>query len=143
MEVVQEVDSLAVRVTTDDDMLHVVEDTGQLEHSRLRGHTVGRDLGAGGKIFNNHDESAEWTDQPVRNHVAGISDDEHFANFSHGEPRRQHPGVDTGHEDSRGCWVVPDSLELLDHVPLPVCPILHNPVQDLTDAERTLRRHLL
>ena len=46
VEVVEEVDSLAVGVTTDDDMLHVVEDTGQLEHSRLRGHAVGRDQGA-------------------------------------------------------------------------------------------------
>ena len=46
VEVVEEVDSLAVRVATDDDMLHVVEDAGQLEHGRLCGHTVGRDQGA-------------------------------------------------------------------------------------------------
>ena len=52
VEVVEEVDSLAVRVATDDDMLHVVEDAGQLEHGRLCGHTVGRDQGAGeGKYF--------------------------------------------------------------------------------------------
>ena len=82
-------------------------------------------------------------DQPVRDHVAGIPDNEHLAYFSHGEPRWQHPGVDACHEDGRGCWVVPDSLELLDHVPLPVRPILHDPVEDLADAERTLRRHLL
>ena len=46
VEIVEKVDSLAVRVTTDDDMLHVVEDAGQLEHGRLGGHTVGRDQGA-------------------------------------------------------------------------------------------------
>ena len=46
VEVVEEVDSLAVRVATDDDMLHVVEDTGQLEHGRLCRHTVGRNQGA-------------------------------------------------------------------------------------------------
>ena len=79
----------------------------------------------------------------MRDHVAGIPDDEHLAYFSLCEPRWQHPGVNAGHEDSRGGWVVSNSLELLDHVPLPVCPILHDPVQDLTDAERTLRRHLL
>ena len=43
VEIVEEVDGLAVGVTTDDDVLHVVEDAGQLEHGRLRGHTVGRD----------------------------------------------------------------------------------------------------
>ena len=45
VEIVEKVDSLAVRVATDDDMLHVVEDTGQLEHGGLRGHAVGRDQG--------------------------------------------------------------------------------------------------
>ena len=45
VEIVEEVDSLAVRVATDDDMLHVVEDTGQLEHGGLRGYTVGRNQG--------------------------------------------------------------------------------------------------
>ena len=79
----------------------------------------------------------------MRDHIAGISDDEHITNIGLCEPRWQHPGVNAGHEDSRGCWVVPDSLELLDHVPLPVRPILHDPMQDLADAERTLRRHLL
>ena len=47
VEIVEEVNSLAVRVATYDDMLHVVEDTGQLEHGRLCGHTVGRHQGAG------------------------------------------------------------------------------------------------
>ena len=79
----------------------------------------------------------------MRDHVAGIPDDEHITNIGLSEPGRQHPGVHTGHEDSRWCWVVPDSLELLDHVPLPVRPVLHDPVEDLADAERPLRRHLL
>ena len=79
----------------------------------------------------------------MRDHVAGIPDDEHITNIGLCEPRRQHPGVDTSHEDSRWCGVVPDSLELLDHVPLPVSPVLHDPMQDLADTERTLRRHLL
>ena len=43
IDIVQEVDGLAVRVTTDDDVLHVVEDAGQLEHGGFCGHTVGRD----------------------------------------------------------------------------------------------------
>ena len=51
VEVVQEVDGLAVRVTTDDDVLHAVVDAGQLEHGGVCGHTLDRDLGAGGKIF--------------------------------------------------------------------------------------------
>ena len=79
----------------------------------------------------------------MRDHVAGIPDDEHITNIGLCEPGWQHPGVNTSHEDSRGCWVVSDSLELLQHVPLFVCPILHDPVEDLADAERTLRRHLL
>ena len=78
----------------------------------------------------------------MRDHIASIPDDEHIANIGLCEPRRQHPGVDTGDEDSRGCWVVPDSLELLDHVSLPVCPILHNPMQDLADTQCSpARRH--
>ena len=79
----------------------------------------------------------------MRDHIASIPDDEHIANIGLCEPRRQHPGVDTGDEDSSWCWVVPDSLELLDHVPLPVCPVLHDPVEHLADAQRSLRRHLL
>ena len=47
VEIVEEVDSLAVGVAADDDVLHVVEDTGQLEHGRLCRHTVGRHQGAG------------------------------------------------------------------------------------------------
>ena len=70
----------------------------------------------------------------MRNHVAGIPDDEHITNIGLCKPRGQHPGVDTGHEDSRWCGVVPDSLELLDHVPLPVSPVLHDPMQDLADS---------
>ena len=70
----------------------------------------------------------------MRNHVAGIPDDEHITNIGLCKPRGQHPGVDTGHEDSRGIWIVSDSLELLQHVPLFVCPVLHDPVQDLADS---------
>ena len=141
VEVVQEVDSLAVGVTTDDDVLHAVVDAGQLEHGGFCGHTLDRDLGAGGKIFLR--PGRRRTDLPVRNHVAGIPDDEHITNIGLREPGRQHPGVNTGHEDSRWSRVVSDSLELLDHVPLPVRPIFHYPMQDLADAERSLRRHLL
>ena len=71
---------------------------------------------------------------PVRDHVAGISDDEHVTDIGLGEAGRQHPGVYTGHEHCRGHRVVSDSLELLQHVPLPVRPVLHDPVQDLADA---------
>ena len=78
----------------------------------------------------------------MRNHVAGIPDDEHFPYFSHGEPGRQHPGVNTGHEDGRRCWVVSDPLELLQHVPLLVCPVLHDTMQDLADPKCSpARRH--
>ena len=78
----------------------------------------------------------------MRDHVAGIPDDEHFAYFSHGEPGWQHPGVHAGHEDSLRCWVVSDSLELLEHVPLFVRPVLHDPIKDLADAECSpARRH--
>ena len=45
IDIVKEVDGLAVGVTTDDDVLHVVEDAGQLKHGGLSGHTVGRDQG--------------------------------------------------------------------------------------------------
>ena len=79
----------------------------------------------------------------MRHHIARVSNDEHITNIGLCESRGQHPGVNTGHEDGRRCWVVSDSLELLDHVPLPVRPIFHYPMQDLADAERTLRRHLL
>ena len=79
----------------------------------------------------------------MRDHIASIPDDEHIAYFSHGEPRRQHPGVYTGHEDSSGCWVVPDSLELLQHISLFVSPVLHDPVENLTDAQSSPpRRHV-
>ena len=41
VEIIEEIDSLAVRVTTDHDVLDIVEDAGQLEHRGLRGHTLG------------------------------------------------------------------------------------------------------
>ena len=79
---------------------------------------------------------------PVRDHIAGIPDDEHLAYFSLCEPGWQHPGVNAGHEDGCRCRVVPDSLELLQHVPLLVCPVPHNPMQDLADTQCSpARRH--
>ena len=79
----------------------------------------------------------------MRDHIAGIPDDEHIANIGLCEPRRQHSGVDTGYEDSRGCWVVPDSLELLQHISLFVSPVLHDTVENLTDAQSSPpRRHV-
>ena len=77
----------------------------------------------------------------MRNHVAGVPDDEHITNIGLREPGRQHPGVHTGDEDSRGCRVVSDSLELLQHVPLFVCPVLHDPMENLTDAQSSPARH--
>ena len=41
VEIVEKVDGLAVGVAADDDVFHVVEDAGQLEHRGLRGHTLG------------------------------------------------------------------------------------------------------
>ena len=79
----------------------------------------------------------------MRHHIARVSNDEHITNIGLCEPRRQHPGVNTGDEDSSRVWVVSDSLELLDHIPLPVRPVLHDPMEHLADTERSLRRHLL
>ena len=77
----------------------------------------------------------------MRHHIARVSNDEHITNIGLCEPRRQHPGVNTGDEDSSRSWVVSDSLELLQHVPLFVCPVLHDPMENLTDAQSSPARH--
>ena len=51
VEIIEEIDSLAVRVTTDHDVLDIVEDAGQLKHRGFRGDALVRHEGAGGEIF--------------------------------------------------------------------------------------------
>ena len=79
----------------------------------------------------------------MRNHVAGIPDNEHVSNIGLGEPGGEHPGVDTGHEHGGGDGIVPHLFELLHHVPLLVHPILHYAMQHLIDAHTAFHNHFL
>ena len=78
----------------------------------------------------------------MRNHVSSIPDDEHVSNISLSEPGWQHSGVDTRDEDCGGVGVVPDPLEVLEHVPLPVRPVPHDAMQNVLDTLGYLHRHL-
>ena len=71
---------------------------------------------------------------PVRNHVSSIPDNEHVSNIGLGEPGGQHPGVHAGDEHGLGGGVVPHPLELLQHVDLPVPPVLYDALQHILDT---------
>ena len=78
---------------------------------------------------------------PVRHHVARVPDDEHVSNVGLSEPGGQHPGVHTSHKHRSGVGVISDPLEVLEHVPLPVCPVSHDPMQDVLNSLRNLGCH--
>ena len=138
MDVVEQVDRLAVGVAADHHVLHAVHHTGKLEHCRLSGGGLTRYQGT------------------VRDHVAGVPHDEHVADIGLSEPGGQHPAVDAGDEDRGGHRVVSNLLELLHHVPLlahPVqkkiveliaiislhTPVLHNSLKKLGDSKARSR----
>ena len=66
----------------------------------------------------------------MRDHVASISDDEHITYISLSESGWQHSTVHTRHEHCGGVGIVSDSLEVLEHVSLPVSPVPHDTMEN-------------
>ena len=143
MDIVEHVDRLAVGVSADDDVLDLVEDTRQLEHRGLGGHAVDRHQGADIQSLFDMLDITIYNHPPVRNHVAGISDDEHISHVGLSKPRGQHPGVDAGDEDGGRVGVVSDPLEVLQHVALPVRPVAHDAMQNVLNALGYFNRHFV
>jgi hypothetical protein len=112
LQLVQEIDGLAVAVAADDDVADVVDHAAQLQ---------GRGL-VGGQLV---EEVLRMGDD-----VARVSHDEHVAHVGLREPRGDHPAVDAGEEHGFRGWVVFHLHELLHHLLLFHAPVPHYTSED-------------